>query len=274
MGGDAAGAMRRRRGELEVRVGPAFGRRGGSSRRRRGVDSRIMRATTPDSLLGRGLYTVPEAARLTRVSAGRIRRWVIGYTFVTQKGERHHSPPVWSADLEPEGGVILTFQDLLEVRFVSAFRDKGVRWAELRDAAKAGVEILGTTHPFSSSRFRTDGRRMLLQLSGARRRIGALLEIATDNLAMAAVLGPLLEGVEFKDDDPVRWWPTGFRRRVVLDPQRSFGHPITTTSGISTAVLADAYRAEGESSARVARWFGIAEPEARAAVAYEASLAA
>jgi uncharacterized protein (DUF433 family) len=224
-----------------------------------------------DSLLGRGVYTVPEAAHVTGVSAGRIRRWLRGYTFVTPKGERRHSPPVWKADLDGVSGPVLTFQDLLEVRFVSAFVDRGVRWSELRGAATAGVELLKTTHPFSSRRFQTDGRRMLVHLAHGRK--GSLLEIASNNFAIEEILAPLLEGVEFAGEDPVRWWPSGFRRQVVLDPRRSFGHPIAAESGISTDVLADGYHAE-ESYPRVARWFGIQEKEVRAAVKYEASLAA
>src|SRR6266404_3828839 len=44
--------------------------------------------------IGVGLYTVPEASRLSRVSTGRIRRWLRGYSFTTPSG-RHLSPPVF-----------------------------------------------------------------------------------------------------------------------------------------------------------------------------------
>jgi hypothetical protein len=35
--------------------------------------------------LNNGIYTVPEAARLTGVSTGRIRRWLRGYRYTSRK---------------------------------------------------------------------------------------------------------------------------------------------------------------------------------------------
>src|SRR5262245_44583194 len=48
--------------------------------------------------IGLGLYTVPEASRLSHVSVGRIRRWLRGYTFTTRTG-MHKSPPVVTSEL-------------------------------------------------------------------------------------------------------------------------------------------------------------------------------
>ena len=53
--------------------------------------------------IGLGLYTVPEASRLSRVSVGRIRRWLRGYTFTTRTGP-HKSPPVVTSELPPLDG--------------------------------------------------------------------------------------------------------------------------------------------------------------------------
>jgi hypothetical protein len=39
------------------------------------------------------------------------------------------------------------------------------------------------------------------------------------------------------DVEITRWWPLGKQRSVVLDPQRSFGAPIASGSGIPTATL-------------------------------------
>src|SRR5439155_7110457 len=42
--------------------------------------------------LNTGIFSVPEAARLTRVSTGRIRRWLKGYRY-TSREKSYASPP-------------------------------------------------------------------------------------------------------------------------------------------------------------------------------------
>src|SRR5688572_17347374 len=107
------------------------------------------------SLLGVGVYTVPEAARLTGVSAPRIRRWLTGYTFTSRAAHRS-SAPVWERQIVSSGGeLVLSFRDLLEVRFVDAFRRHGVGWKMIRLAAERAAEIIEDSHPFSTRRFKT-----------------------------------------------------------------------------------------------------------------------
>ena len=80
------------------------------------------------NLLNTGLYSVPEAARLTRISVGKIRRWLKGYNF--KSGDSiHHSDAVWQGELQPvENKLALSFRDLQELRFVDAFVGAGVSW--------------------------------------------------------------------------------------------------------------------------------------------------
>ena len=66
---------------------------------------------TTSHLLNAGIYTVPEAARLTRVSSARIRRWLKGYDFRTKK-DQHHSNPVWTGQFKPiEDKLAVVFKD-------------------------------------------------------------------------------------------------------------------------------------------------------------------
>ena len=91
------------------------------------------------NLLNTGLYTVPEAARLTRVSVGKIRRWLKGYNF--RSGESvHHSDAVWQGEIKPmENKLALSFRDLLELRFVDAFIRAGVSWRNDAPSAREGA---------------------------------------------------------------------------------------------------------------------------------------
>ena len=89
------------------------------------------------TFFGLGIYSVPEAARLTGIESRTIRRWVRGYDY--RVGEKLlHSPEVINADLPQfEGVFALSFRDLIEVRFVNAFRQYDVSWKTLRAAGTA-----------------------------------------------------------------------------------------------------------------------------------------
>lgn len=225
------------------------------------------------SLLGVGLYMVPEAARLTGISPGRLRRWLRGDTY--RAGEAHAaSEPVLRRQLpEIDGTQGLGFLDLMEARFVDAFRAASVPWRVIRLCAARAREITGEDHPFSSRRFRTDGRSIFAEVIDQAEE-KQLLDLAKNQLAFGRVIGPTLyAGVEFSlDDVPARWWPMGQQGAVVLDPARSFGQPIVHDRGVPTAVLADAVEAEG-SVPKVASMFEIPLGSVRAAVRFEKRLA-
>jgi uncharacterized protein (DUF433 family) len=228
------------------------------------------------SLLGIGVYTVPEAARLTGVSAPRIRRWLTGYTFAAHAARRSSSP-VWERQIVSSSGeLVLSFRDLLEVRFVDAFRRHGVGWKVIRLAAESAAEILEDSHPFSTRRFKTDGRSIfadIVQSTGEE----SLLDLAKSQYEFKAIVEPFLfEGLEFAEISgaPVRWWPLGLDRRVVIDPERSFGQPIVTPESVQTSILAKAVKAEEGSIDAVARWYMVHPKAVKDAVEFENHIAA
>ena len=205
----------------------------------------------------------------------RIKRWLAGYTFKGKEGGTHSSPPVWERQIVSRDSLALSFRDLLEVRFVDAFRRHGVHWKVIRIAAEHAAEIIHDTHPFSTKRFKTDGRSIfaeIVQETGEE----SLLDLAKSQYELKQIVEPyLFKGIEFAElgIEPVRWWPLGRDRRVVIDPERSFGQPIVDPESVPTAVLARAFRAEGSIEA-VARWFLVPEPSVEDAVEFENKLAA
>lgn len=234
--------------------------------------------------IGAGIYTIAEAARLTGVSEGRIRRWMKGYTFV-RLGEAHQSLPVFKGQYEPtdRGTIALSFQDLIEVRFVDAFLEAGVNWRTLRLAHAGAAKLLANTHPFATHKFVTDGRTVLTTVGNK-----ALLDVVGNQMGFYRILNTYLKELEFRNRVTVRWWPMGRRRAVVIDGGRCFGQPIVSKEGVPTAVLHRAYLAEKgpngaheagaklavRAVARVANWFGVERRSVRAAVEYELRLAA
>ncbi len=224
------------------------------------------------SLIGAGLYSLPEASRLIKIPSPRIRRWMEGYGYVS-RGKEHRSPPIIQSSIGRLAGPLsLTFADLIEVRFLDAFLGLGVSWQEIRAAVETARELLNTSHPFSTKTFKTDGRSILAKISRRGQR-AKLLNLRTNQWELGAVVLPtLFAGIEFDEfDHPDRWWPLTRRRTVVVDPQRAFGTPIVSLGAVPTYVLASSVRAEG-SRDRTARLYEVPVRAVRDAVDFEAGL--
>ena len=225
------------------------------------------------TLLQTGIYTIAEASRLTRVSPGRIRRWLKGYEFKSKTG-RHRSPAVWRGQLDPiDHRMALGFHDLLEIHCVDAFLNAGVGWKTLRQAHSQGRGILKHSHPFCSNRFATDGRDIFMEL---REQDGQTTVWDAANLQRVfdRVIEPFLKNLDFGQGEvPTRWWPRGKDRYVALDPRRNFGQPSIFERGVPTRVLANSVGANG-SLELVALWFETSVREVQAAVEFEQQLAA
>ena len=224
-----------------------------------------------ESLLGVGIYSLPEAARLAGVPISSIRRWTLGYYFV-HAGQRRWSAPLVKPQLRKTDGVpAVSFLDLQELRFLHAFRSHGVSWYWLRIAHERATERIGHERPFSTGKFRSAGRAVLMDVATSSRD-HALEDIVSSQLEFKRVIAPYLRGVEFSSGVAVRWFPRG-NRRILVDPTRNFGQPVVAREGVPTSVLARSYKAE-QSFNRIARWYDVDVRSVRAAVEFERRLAA
>jgi uncharacterized protein (DUF433 family) len=223
-----------------------------------------------DALLTSGIYTIPDAGRLTDVPISNIRRWTLGYYF-NQGGERHWSPPLVKPQLQRDGVLALSFLDLQELRFLHAFRHRGASWQSLRIAHERARRRIGHDHPFSTGKFKSAGRAILLEVA-TESKDRVLEDIVTRQFEFKRVISPYLRGLIFDSGFVVRWFPRR-NRTIVIDPSLSFGQPIVAKGGVPTNVLARSYRAE-RSFERVAKWYDVDVPSVRAAVEFERRLAA
>ncbi len=220
-------------------------------------------------LIGRGLYSLTEAARLTGVPIRRIKRWVNGYHFL-HRGNRQWSAPVIGTEVGPIGGVpVLDFADLMEVRFLSAFRDQRIGWPAIRLAAARAREVLETSHPFSSKRFIVHGRTILAEIVdevGDRH----LLNLLKNQWEIEPVMFEVIrKWLHYENSDQPQWWsPLGDDRRVQVNPRRSFGAPIVSPGGLRTHILYDTFAAEGSIEA-VADWYAVEPVAVSDAVEFE-----
>jgi uncharacterized protein (DUF433 family) len=227
-------------------------------------------------LLGTGIYSLYQAARLVKAEPRAVRRWLKGYAR-NYRGERVRSEPLWHTQLEGQElpGDVIGFRDLLELRMVAAFVRHGVDLKVIRATVEAATQNFGTRYPLTNQKFLTDGKRIFLaaieQATGESR----MIDVLKKQFVFADIIKPsLYAGIEYGSDGARRWYPEARRKVIVLDPGLQFGTPVIAEVGIPTDTLHASYLAEGGDAAMVARVFGITPKMVAAAVNFEERLAA
>ncbi|HLK60645.1 MAG TPA: DUF433 domain-containing protein [Chthonomonadaceae bacterium] len=222
-----------------------------------------------ETLLGVGLYSLPEAARLLRMPSATLRTWVEGRSVPSKEGRQVVLPVLHRPLQKVEGETVLTFQDLIELHFISLFRSEGVSLQTIRAASERAAVLFRTDHPFAVQRLRTDGKRIFAELTPkdieAVRYDKILDELALGQTVIDSLAKSFFRKLDYDAHEVRRWWPLGRENRVVLDSERAFGKPIDAKSGVPTHALYRMVRG-GESPERVAAWYGVELEAVQAAI--------
>lgn len=224
---------------------------------------------------GVGLYSFADAARFIGAKPRDLRRWTLGYAHKTKNGDDAFSSPLWRTQLADTNVEGLGFKDLIEIRFVLAFRQEGVSLQVIRRTLEVARERLASPYPFTCKKFRTDGKRIFMEVieeTGDE----SLVDVEKQQNVIQKVIGPSLrEGVELDvQGEATRWFPLGASRAVVFDPSRKFGQPILADYDVPTIAIADAVKAEGGNERRVAKLYDVPLPAVRKALEFESRVTA
>lgn len=211
-----------------------------------------------------GFYTLREASRLLRRNVNALSRWI---------REESKKEPVVASDFERMGNLyVISFLDLMELRFVSYFRKAGVSLQVLRAAAKILREESKQRHPFiiKGSKFFTDGHNIFLQAAEE------LSDYKTINILkkqyeMFDIIKPsLLDGVCFDPDTnlPNKWHPDKRNYpNIFVSPYHAFGQPVVNGI-VPTAAIMRNFEA-GDTTDRLADWFDLPVESVEEAIRFE-----
>jgi uncharacterized protein (DUF433 family) len=217
--------------------------------------------------LGRGVYSVADAARLTRVRPQKAREWFRG-----RKSPSRATRPVFESDypvLHEE--YALSFLDLVELNVAGKLREASVSLQSLRKVYNALRDDFGD-HPFCTRQIYVGGKQVFTRglddVEGS-----SVIEAITRQSYFDKIILPFLKKIDYDaaTKKAIRWHIANL---VVVDPTIQLGKPVVEKTGITTYVLNQSYYANGEDAEFVARWFGVQARHVRAAVDFENQLAA
>ncbi|MCZ7862861.1 hypothetical protein O9X98_15915 [Agrobacterium salinitolerans] len=219
------------------------------------------------SAVKEGIYPVSFAAKMTEMTNARVASWF------RARSKSTLAPAILTPYDPIQGQIVMPFLALVESRFVARFRKHGLSLQTIRKVALKLRQQHDLLHPFATeTRFRTDGRRIMLQIADDEEK--RLLDIMTDEWAFPSVLEPsLFDSVVYVDDLAVRLKPFPEFPNVIIDPQYALGRPVIDEGFVPTRTLAAAYLAEGDLDA-VADWFDTSPVLVSQAVGFEQRIAA
>lgn len=182
-------------------------------------------------ILGLGIYSTSEAARLINASRSEIARWTYGAS---------DREPLWHAyysDIADSREI--SFADLMELRVVKAMRRAGLSLQSIRFAINLARERFEMERPLSTTCFKVDGKEILLEAEGA---LVSLSKNHAGQRVFREIVQQSLNDLEFEGERPARWVPKS-ARSIVIDPSRLFGQPILDEYGVATRTINEDYQA-------------------------------
>jgi uncharacterized protein (DUF433 family) len=224
--------------------------------------------------LGVGVYRIMDAARLAEVPAARVRGWVRGYSMRGADGSSgNRRPPLLGSRLPESPEPLVSFADLIELRFVAHFRKAGLRWSRISKAVPMLREVFSEALD-GDVVFESDGVKLFadaLAKDGSRN----ALDLVEHNYVMLGVLRDSFKEELRLDGKGIvtLWHPRIELPDVLIDPNRQFGQPIVEP-GIPTAVLAEDFRRRGGDVDQVGRRYEVTPAIVLQAVRFEQTLMA
>jgi len=227
------------------------------------------------NILDTPAYPTAEAARLVRLSRGRVKRWLEGYEFEyetkSQPFIRHSRKKPVIRDSQYRSSAYVSFLDLIDLLLIREFLKQGFSLQELRllfDEVRERKQI----HHLAYETFFTLGKNVFWEMSQ-----GSLMKLSSGGqLALSQLITELGHQIDFDEETKIaiRWFPMHPDRNVVIDPRVSFGHPIISGRRITTSALFDLYNAEKQDAEHVCKWMNISSDQLESAVRFESLLAA
>lgn len=217
------------------------------------------------SLLDRPIYSYVDAARLLRLPAQTLRRWMEGAT----RAGRDYPPVIREDPLDVD---YVTWGEFVEAGLLLGYRQKRISLQKMRPFIERMRKEQGIPYPLAHFKPLIDKKELVYELQQASLLDPRLYLVRAegDQMLLAPPVQEYLDRVDFDPAGVVhRMRPVARDNPVVIDPEVSFGIP--QIKGIRTELVAESVDG-GETEEQAALSWGLGLSEVQAALEWERSL--
>lgn len=221
-------------------------------------------------------YSIAEASHYLQMPSSTLRSWAKGRPYPTEAGPKFFEPLIVLPETVNGNPPALSFVNVVEAHVLDALRRTyRIAMHKVREALKFLEQQYPSKHPLADQSFETDGVHLFVE------KYGQLINITQQGqLAMRSILLVYLSRIERDAAGiPVKLYLfTRLRsadepKTIVMDPYVSFGRPVLTGTGITTAIIAERYKA-GESIEELAHDYDLPPKSIQEAIRCELDLKA
>jgi len=190
------------------------------------------------------MYSFSEAAHLAGVSTSTVRNWLLGYTVK----ERQVSPLLKAPQ---EQNTYCSFLQLIEIVVAARFRKaENTSFQTVKSAYVNAQKEWELEYPFAHLRLKSLGRHIVRILSGE-----PSLQ-AVDQLKQWTLPGLVTETIdqlEYELELAAKWYPSGKKIPIVVDPRISAGVPVIEGRGVTVQNIEKRFYAGNQTFEFIAR---------------------
>ena len=217
--------------------------------------------------LGKGMYTIPDAAVILDLPGKKMRRWIKKYGKMEFAGAGvADSGYTWGERREKA----FNFYTLIELMAVHSFRETGVSFRVTKAAHEKLSKFLDTAYPFAHSDLFSDGKRLYYEYDSL------FLELSEkQQFSFKRLILQYCQKIDFHNTTHLatRYWPLGKGHNIIVDPRHRFGQPVIEGTNIEVHAIINMLRA-GEEPGFIASVYGLTDQQIEDARQFMKRLAA
>ena len=182
------------------------------------------------------LYTISEAAHLSRISHQTVRNWLYG-----RKDRNQDIPPILGEQARTPQVSFLQFTEIL---VACSFRKNQIRLNRIRDAHDFAQEEWGMEFPFASLQLEPLGGHILHTFDEKQPgRSLATLDTKLRQWTLPGFVLDTLHTLEYELELAARWYPKGKDIPIVVDPKINAGLPSVKNRRVTIETIRKRFKA-------------------------------
>jgi uncharacterized protein (DUF433 family) len=199
------------------------------------------------SMTGKGVYTLPEASVYTGVPRSTLRTWFM------PRPDRKGLGPVFKSDWDRvDGDFAISFLNLIEAYVASFFKKNGATHADIRRTSDILKSKLNLNHPFAYVNLSVALGKIIEESGEPDNRYS---EVISKQLVFSEFKAGLLRLSYDPQTQLADKWQIA--ENIFIIPKVGFGKPVIDSTGVSTLIVANQFKANGKDAALVARLFNV-----------------